>query len=222
MKDKYNRERVNQDITSYQVRVVDEHGNPLGVMPSSEALRIASQRGLDLVEISPNSKPPVCKVVDYGKFNYERQKKEKLAKKHQVVMSIKEVRFNANTDTHDVEFKTKHLRQFLLDGHKIKASVLYKGRMITHQEIGRKLMEEMLQKVTDIGKIEAPPKLEGKMLVVYLVPDKHKVAAYKTRIAKEEKTAKQSDETGKEIKPAVDDVKAPDGTAVEIKKEENI
>ncbi len=200
---------------------MDEHGNPLGVMPSSEALRIASQRGLDLVEISPNSKPPVCKVVDYGKFNYERQKKEKLAKKHQVVMSIKEVRFNANTDTHDIEFKTKHLRQFLLDGHKIKASVLYKGRMITHQEIGRKLMEEVLQKVTDIGKIEAPPKLEGKMLVVYLVPDKHKVAAYKTRIAKEEKTAKQADETGKEIKPAVDDVKAPADTAVEIKKEEN-
>jgi translation initiation factor IF-3 len=156
-------------------------------MPLHEALRLASSRSLDLVEIAANSKPPVCKVIDYGKYNYERQKKDKLQKKNQVVMTVKEIRFNANTDDHDIEFKTKHLRQFLIDGHKVKASILYKGRMITHPEIGQKLMQEVLEKLVDIGKIEAKPKLEGKMLITYLVPDKNKITAYKARLAKMEK-----------------------------------
>ena len=156
-------------------------------MSSQEALKIASSRGLDLVEIAANSKPPVCKIVDYGKFNYERQKKEKHQKKHQIVMTVKEIRFNANTDTHDIDFKTKHLRQFLLEGHKIKASVLYKGRMITHPEIGQKLMDEVLERLNELGKLEAPPKLEGKMLTAYMVPDKNKITAYKSMLAKQAK-----------------------------------
>jgi translation initiation factor IF-3 len=146
-------------------------------MPPHEALRIAFSKGLDLVEIAPKSKPPVCKIVEYGKYNYERQKKDKLTKKNQVVILVKEIRFNANTDTHDIDFKTKHIRQFLKDGNKVKASVIYKGRMITHPEIGQKLMEEILDKVKDVAKIEAPPKMEGKMLIVYLMPDKAKIAA---------------------------------------------
>lgn len=162
-------------------------------MPTHEALRIATSRGLDLVEITAAAKPPVCKIVDYGKYYYEKQKKEKHQKKNQVVMTVKEIRFNANTDTHDIEFKTKHLRQFLLDGHKVKASVLYKGRMITHPEIGEKLMNEVLEKLTDIGKIESPPKLEGKMLTTFLVPDKNKIQAYKSRLAKEQKIKEQAE-----------------------------
>jgi len=158
-------------------------------MPSHEALRLASSRSLDLVEIAPNSKPPVCKVIDFGKYNYERQKKDKLQKKNQSVMTVKEVRFNANTDSHDIDFKTKHLRQFLFDGHKVKTSVLYKGRMITHPEIGQKLMEEVLSRITDIGKLESKPKLEGKMLTTYVVPDKNKIAVYNTKIAKMNKKA---------------------------------
>ena len=102
-------------------------------------------------------------------------------------MTVKEIRFNANTDTHDIEFKTKHLKQFLIDGHKIKASVLYKGRMITHPEIGQKLMAEILEIVNEVGKVEAPPKLEGKMLVTYLIPDKNKIQTYKNKLAKEQK-----------------------------------
>lgn len=153
-------------------------------MPSHEALRLAQSRSLDLVEIAPNSKPPVCKVIDYGKYNYERQKKDKLQKKNQSVMTVKEIRFNANTDSHDIDFKTKHLRQFLFDGHKVKTSVLYKGRMITHPEIGQKLMEEVLAKVLDIGKLESKPKLEGKMLTTFVVPDKNKISAYNAKIAK--------------------------------------
>jgi len=160
-------------------------------MSSNEALHISRSRGLDLVEISPTSKPPVCKIVDYGKFNYERQKKEKLAKKHQHVMHIKEIRFNPNTDTHDIEFKTKHLRQFLLEGHKVKAYVMFKGRMITHPEIGRKLMDDIIEKLNDIGKLEAPPKMEGKQLFAYFLPDKNKVQTYKDSLAKAKKETAQ-------------------------------
>lgn len=156
-------------------------------MTPTEALRLASSRGYDLVEISPNAKPPVCKIIDYGKFNYERQKKEKLQKKNQSVMTVKEIRFNANTDTHDIEFKTRHLKQFLMEGHKVKATVIYKGRMITHPEFGKKLMEEILEKLLEVGKIESPPKLEGKMLTSYLVPEKNKIIAYKAKLEKENK-----------------------------------
>lgn len=147
---------------------------------------MAQSRGLDLVEISPNSKPPVCKIIDYGKFNYERQKKEKLQKKHQTVMNMKEIRFNANTDKHDLEFKVKHLIQFLLEGHKVKASIKYKGRMITHLEIGKKLMDEIVSRLTEVGKMESPPKMEGRMLVTFLVPDKNKIKAYKNKMPKQE------------------------------------
>lgn len=167
---------------------MDEDGNALGILSSSEALHIASARGLDLVEISPTSKPPVCKIVDYGKFNYERQKKEKLAKKHQHVMHIKEIRFNPNTDTHDIDFKTKHLRQFLMEGHKVKAYVMFKGRMITHPEIGRKLMEDIVEKLNDIGKLESPPRMEGKQLFAYFLPDKNKIQSIKENMAKEKKS----------------------------------
>jgi translation initiation factor IF-3 len=167
------------------VRVIDEDGNSLGVLPTNEALRIASARGFDLVEIAPNSNPPVCKIINYGKYNYERQKKEKLVKKNQVTMVVKEIRFNANTDKHDFEFKSRHLRQFLLDGHKVKASITYKGRMITHPEIGQKLMEQVLENVLELGKLESNPRMEGKLLIAYLLPDKHKIQAYKEKLAKQ-------------------------------------
>ena len=169
------------------MRVIDEEGNALGVMSPQEAIRIAQARGFDLVEISPNAKPPVCKIIDYGKFNYERQKKEKLAKKNQSVMHVKEIRFNPNTDDHDVDFKTKHLREFLIEGHKVKATVMFRGRMITHPEIGRDLMQNVLSKLEDIGKLEAPPKMEGKQLIAYVTPDRAKVKAMLDREAKEKK-----------------------------------
>ncbi len=161
-------------------------------MTSQEALYISRSRGLDLVEISPNSKPPVCKIVDYGKFNYERQKKEKQAKKNQHVMHIKEIRFNPNTDTHDLDFKTKHLRQFLLEGHKVKAYVMFKGRMITHPEIGEKLMNAIVEKLGDISKLESPPKMEGKTLFAYFLPDKNKIQTYKEDLEKSVKSENRS------------------------------
>ena len=169
------------------MRVIDEEGNALGVMTPQEAIRIAQARGFDLVEISPNAKPPVCKIIDYGKFNYERQKKEKLAKKNQAVMHVKEIRFNPNTDDHDVDFKTKHLREFLIEGHKVKATVMFRGRMITHPEIGRELMQNVLAKLEDIGKLESPPKMEGKQLIAYVTPERAKIKSMLDREAKEKK-----------------------------------
>jgi translation initiation factor IF-3 len=103
-------------------------------------------------------------------------------------MNVKEIRFNANTDSHDIDFKTRHLKQFLIDGHKVKATVIYKGRMITHPEFGRQLMDDILAKLSEVGKIEAPPKMEGKMLTSYLIPDKVKIQAYENKLAKETKS----------------------------------
>lgn len=178
-------------------------------MSNNEALQIATSKGLDLVEISPTSKPPVCKIVDYGKFNYERQKKEKAAKKHQHVMHIKEIRFNPNTDTHDIDFKTKHLRQFLIEGHKVKAYVMFKGRMITHPEIGRKLMDDIVEKLNDIGKLEAPPRMEGKQLYAYFLPDKHKVQVLKDSVAKQKKSPSAEDKTDK-LSTSTTETKTPE------------
>ncbi|MCE1164931.1 MAG: translation initiation factor IF-3 [Bacteroidetes bacterium] len=195
---------------------MDEDGNPLGVMSSQEALRLATSRQLDLVEIAPNSKPPVCKIINYGKYNYERQKKEKQQKKNQSVMTVKEIRFNANTDSHDIDFKTKHLRQFLIDGHKIKATVLYKGRMITHPEIGKKLMDEVLEKLVDVSKLESSPKLEGKMLTAYLLPDKNKINALNAKLAKAGKAKEDKPAEAQTAEAGVEKAEQP----AEEKKEE--
>lgn len=195
-------------------------------MSSNEALQTARSRGLDLIEISPTSKPPVCKIADYGKFNYERQKKEKLAKKTQHVMHIKEIRFNPNTDTHDIDFKTKHLRQFLIEGHKVKAYVMFKGRMITHPEIGRKLMDDIIEKLTDIGKVEAPPKMEGKQLFAFFLPDKNKIQIYKDALAKTKKQEAKKDSVPKivpnpDINPEENSDKEPNLILEENKPNEN-
>ncbi len=179
-------------------------------MTPQEALRIAQARGYDLVEISPNAKPPVCKIIDYGKFNYERQKKEKQAKKNQSVMHVKEIRFNPNTDEHDVEFKTKHLRQFLMEGHKVKATVMFRGRMITHPEIGRELMQNVLTQLEDIGKLEAPPKMEGRQLIAYLTPERAKINAIKSKQQKENKTDVKQTEIKEEVSKAGDDEETKD------------
>jgi len=143
-------------------------------MSISEALQQADSRSLDLIEIVPNANPPVCKIMDYGKFRYEKAKKEKIQKKHQHVTHVKEIRFHPNTDTHDFEFKTKHARQFILDGNKVKANVIFKGREITYQEQGKDLLARFAEKLSDIARMEQDPKMEGRQLVAYFVPDKNK------------------------------------------------
>ena len=158
-------------------------------MDTQGAFRLARERGLDLIEVSPNAKPPVCKIGDFGKFNYQKQKKEKDQKKTKS-STVKEIRFHPNTDTHDMDFKSRHLKEFLIQGHKVKATVIFIGRMMVHQELGRKLLEEVLEKLLDVGKIEQPPKLEGRHMTTLLIPDKKKIEAYKRTVQHHQQSEK--------------------------------
>jgi translation initiation factor IF-3 len=139
---------------------------------------MAKMRELDLIEVSPNAKPPVCKIGDFGKYNYEKQKKEKEQKKSKSSTQVKEIRFHPNTDTHDMEFKCRHLKEFLIQGHKVKATIIFIGRMMVHQDLGKRLMDEILEKLSEVGKIDQEPKMEGRYMTTMLIPDKKKIASY--------------------------------------------
>jgi translation initiation factor IF-3 len=154
------------------VRLIDENGNQLGVVVNQEAKRIADDRGYDLIEISPNANPPVCKLLDYGKYRYEQMKKEKMQRKHQQQTQVKEIRFHPNTDDHDFEYKARHARRFLEDGNKVKATVIFKGREITYQEQGKDILDRLLAELEDLTKVEQTPKMEGRSMIMMLAPDK--------------------------------------------------
>ncbi len=169
------KQKINEEITAPELRVVDAQGAPLGVLSRRDALRIATERELDLVEIAPQAKPPVCKIIDYGKFIYEQTKRDKQQKKLQVHSVLKEIRFRAGTDTHDLEFKTRHAKGFLEEGHKVKATVMFRGREIVHQEFGHALLQKFIDALVDISKIDQPMKMEGRFLSVTIAPDLVKV-----------------------------------------------
>ncbi|MFN4908260.1 MAG: translation initiation factor IF-3 [Bacteroidota bacterium] len=171
--------KINDEIGAPELRVVDSTGAPLGILPRREALRIAAERELDLVEIAPQANPPVCKIIDYGKFVYEQQKREKQQKKTQTQTTLKEVRFKAGTDTHDFDFKTRHAHQFLVEGHKVKATVMFKGREILHKELGEVLLQRFIDALADVSKIDQPMKMEGRFLGVLLAPESKKTAKKK-------------------------------------------
>ncbi|HNW58700.1 MAG TPA: translation initiation factor IF-3 [bacterium] len=161
--------RVNELIDAPSVRLVDEKGEQVGVVSRAEALRRAESAGLDLVEVSPNSAPPVCKIMDFGKFKYELSKKEKETRKKQHVIVTKEIRMRPKIEEHDFEFKLKHARKFLLEGDRVRASVQFKGREMIHQEFGRKIMERFIENLQDVAKTEKDPAMEGGQLVVFFV-----------------------------------------------------
>lgn len=138
-------------------------------MSGEEANKAALDAGLDLVEIVPNSKPPVCKIIDYGKYKYELSKKEKIVKKRQHVIQVKEIRLSPKTEEHDIDFKIKHARKFIEQGNKVKLNLLFKGRQITHQEFGRQLIDKVIEELDDIAKIESAPHIEGRNLVAILI-----------------------------------------------------
>jgi translation initiation factor IF-3 len=165
-------------------------------MSSKEATLLARERDADLVEIVPTAKPPVCKIIGYGKFKYEQAKKDKFQKKHQHVSLLKELRFHPNTDTHDFDFKTRHARRFLIDGHKVKASVQFKGREITRVEHGKDLLVRFAECLNDVSRIDQLPKLEGRSMVMLLIPERKKKAEQKSAEAKvdEQKTEKSTQE----------------------------
>lgn len=152
--------------------MIDDNGAQLGVMTPREAITIAQLKGRDLIEVVPNALPPVCKIMDFGKYKYELQKKEKLQKKHQHVSLVKELRFHPNTDVHDFEFKAKHALQFIADGHKVKATVIFKGREITYKEHGESLLNRLTERLVAVAKIDQPLHMEGRNMIVLYVPDR--------------------------------------------------
>jgi translation initiation factor IF-3 len=153
-----------------EVRVVDDEGQQLGILPIQEALRLAYEKGLDLVEVAPNAVPPVCRILDFGKFNYERQKREREARKAQKTIEVKEVRLSSRTGEHDIDTKVRKTLGFLEDGSKVKVTVRFRGREITHPEIARDQLEEFVRKVGGAAVVEAAPSIEGKSLFLLLSP----------------------------------------------------
>ncbi len=162
--------RINQNIRAPKVRVIDHEGNNLGVMTPRDAYEAALQVGLDLVEVSPNVDVPVCKILDYGKYKYELQKKAAEARKTQKTVDLKEVKFRPNIDTHDYDVKLRMARRFLEEGDKLKVTLRFRGREMAHQDLGRALLERVSNDVEDIGKVEAMPRLEGRQMVMVVGP----------------------------------------------------
>jgi len=154
--------------------VIDQHGGQLGVMTPQAAIALAKERDADLVEIVPTAVPPVCKIINFGKFKYELAKKDKIQKKHQHVSLLKELRFHPNTDVHDFEFKARHARKFLGDGHKVKATVVFKGREITYKEKGEVLLSKLVELLTDVSKVDQSAHMEGRSMIMILAPDRKK------------------------------------------------
>ncbi len=152
------------------MRVIDHQGNQLGVLQTYEAIRIAREAGLDLVEISPNAVPPVCKILDYGKYKYMQKKRAQEAKKKQTVVKLKEVKMRPNTDEHDFQFKVRHIKRFLEEGDKAKVTVVFKGREVAYAARGKVLMDRIVEEVKKEGKVEYPPRMEGKAMIMVLVP----------------------------------------------------
>lgn len=165
---------MNEDIKSLRVRVIDVDGTQLGIFSIKDALRKAQERGQDLVEIAPQAQPPVCKIINFGKFRYEQQKKEKIQRKHQQVTILKEIRLHPNTDTHDFDFKVRHAINFLEEGNKVKVAVIFKGREMAYVEQGEELMNKFIERTAEVSKVESPMKMEGKNLLVILAPQKSK------------------------------------------------
>jgi translation initiation factor IF-3 len=162
--------RINEEIRARQVRVNGAEGEQLGIMSIEEALTLAENKHTDLVEIAPNAKPPVCRLMDYGKYVYEQQKREKEARKRQKVVDVKEVKLRPGIEDHDFDVKTKNAMRFLADGDKVKVTIMFRGRELSHPELGEVLLTKMADKLKDVAVVERSPKLEGKNMIMIVGP----------------------------------------------------
>ena len=164
--------QINEEIRDKEVCLIGADGEQMGIMSSAQALQIAEDANLDLVKISPKAVPPVCKIMDYGKFKYEQQKKKQEAKKRQSVVQIKEIKVRPKTDDHDYETKLRHIRRFLEDGDRCKVTVFFRGREIVHKDRGVSILERVVQDLADVAKVDQEPRAEGRTLQMLLVPKK--------------------------------------------------
>ena len=162
--------RINREIRAKEVRVIDPEGKQLGILPVYEALRQATSFELDLVEVSPKSEPPVCRIMDYGKFKYQQSKKAHDAKKKQAVVHLKEVKMRPKTEEHDFQFKLRHVERFLKEGNKTKITIVFRGRELAHPDLGRNMLNRITEESKEWGKVEQPPKFEGRNFVMVLAP----------------------------------------------------
>jgi translation initiation factor IF-3 len=185
--------RINERIGVREVRVVGEDGEQLGVLPTREALTRARELGLDLVEVAPQSRPPVCRIMDYGKYKYEQSKKAKQARKRQHQVVVKEIKMRPKIETHDYDFKKKHIIEFLEHGDKVKVTLMFRGREMAHTDLGRKLLDQLASELTELAKVEAPPKQEGRNMTMLLTPLVTKPKAAKREVVRAEAEAHGGD-----------------------------
>ena len=161
---------INEEIRDREVRVVDQNGEQMGVFPIREALELAEERQLDLVKIAPQARPPVCKLMDYGKYRFEQSKKEREFRKNQKVITVKEVRLSATIEEHDIDVKFKAAVKFLKEGNKVKATIRFRGRQIAHAEIGRQVMAEFAERIKEYGTVDKAPQIEGRNMSMIISP----------------------------------------------------
>ena len=201
---KTNQYRVNEQIRVREVRVVGDEGS--SVMPTRQALEIARQKGVDLVEISPNAQPPVCRLIDYSKFLYQQKKRAKEMKAKQVKVEVKEIRFGPQTGENDYAFKLKHAKEFLLDGNKVRAYVFFRGRSILFKEQGEVLLLRFARDLEEYGKVEQMPALEGKKMAIIMAPKKAGVAKKsQQKLDREKREAEAREAAAQQEKPTVED-----------------
>ena len=166
--------RINEEIRIREVRVTDENGEQLGIMQTRDALRLAEERHLDLVEVAPKARPPVCKIMDFGKYRYEQQKRDKEARKKQKVVTIKEVKLRPNIEQHDFDVKLKNAQRFIEEGNKVKVTIMFRGRELSHPEIGSTVLDKIAKALGDTVSVERAAKLEGKNMTMILSPKAQK------------------------------------------------
>ena len=176
---------INEEIRDREVRLIDENGEQLGVMPTHKALELAEERGLDLAKIQPQAKPPVCKLLDYDKYRYEQSKRERENRKNQRVVAIKEVQLSATIEENDVLTKAKMATRFLEDGDKVKVSIRFRGRQITHSEIGMKVMQDFAQRCASVSSVERRPMMDGRHMIMILAPKAAKASFAEKKAARE-------------------------------------
>ena len=167
-------QRINEMIQVREVRLIDSEGEQRGIMPTAEALGLAREAELDLVEVSPNANPPVCKLLDYGKYKFELEKKLRESKKKQKQVKLKEIRMQPKIEEHDLNFKTKHIKEFLSEGFKVKVTIRFRGRELAHTELGRKVLERVMDKLEDTFVLEKAPQMEGRMMSMFISPNMKK------------------------------------------------
>jgi len=162
--------RVNREIRIREVRVIDDAGEQLGILPIEDALKAAEERSLDLVEVAPLAKPPVCKIMDFGKYKYEQSKKLAESRKHQKIIQVKEVKMRPATDEHDYQFKLNHMRRFLAQGDKVKVTIVFRGREMAHTDLGMVLLNRVAVEIAESGNVEQTPKQEGRAMMMIIAP----------------------------------------------------